>query len=176
MLKVCFLILTLSALASSIYNFKIAAIDGSEIELSKYQGKKILFVNTATQSRFAGQLRSLEKLYQKYKDSLVIVAVPSKSFGNEPAAASEIKTHLQDQYGAHYLIAAPLDVSGPNTTPLYQWLTSKANNGVMSSSVEGDFQKYLINSDGRLIGYFIPGVDPMDSIVLKSIENKVLAK
>lgn len=171
-----FSILLVAFTGNTIYHFKISGINGQEIDLRSCQGKKILLVNTASQSRYVYQVGNLEKLHEKYKDKLVIIAVPSNSFGKEPESQKAIESLFRNHYGAQYLVASKMDVTGSGVSQLYKWLGKSAENGVMNTEVEGDFYKYLIGGNGKLIGYFVPGVDPLDSIVLRSIENPLLDK
>lgn len=166
-------LITLTAIiffTASIYSYQLNDIDGNIISLSAYQGKKILFVNTADSSPLVNQYASLEQLYTKFSDSLVIIAVPSNSFGNEPdSIADSIKSHVQSRYDIHYILASRMNVAGDSITPIYQWLTQKSENGVMNNPVFGDFFKYLVNEQGQLIGVFSPDTDPMDTVIQNSI-------
>ncbi|MCW3109996.1 MAG: glutathione peroxidase [Segetibacter sp.] len=174
MLKVLILSLIIVALGNTIYKFKINAIDGGKIDFSEFRGKKILLVNTASKSRYVNQLYNLEQLRKKYKDSLVVIAVPSNSFGSETSDIASIKELMKDYYGGRFLITEKLEVTSQHQDPLYRWITRRGDNEVMNSEVKGDFQKYLFGTDGHLIGYFVPGVDPMDSLIQKTIENTLV--
>ena len=133
----------------------------SQIKLSSYQGRKILIVNTAGGSEYASQYNSLEQLHRLYPDSLVIIAIPSNSFGNEPGTDSTITNYLIDTYDATFIVSGKVEVIGENQHPLYQWLTDQNKNGIVSNEVKSDFQKFLINEQGKLIGVFAPSVDPL---------------
>lgn len=154
---------------TSIYSLQYTDIDGQTQSCSAFQGKKILVVNIATGSDKAGQLAQLQQLYQQHMDSLVIIAVPSNSFGNEPRSNSEIKQFCQSTYGVTFNMAAKANVKGDNVLPLYNWLTHVMENGVMSSAVNGDFQKYLIDKSGQLIGMYRPEVSPLDTTITYAI-------
>lgn len=142
------------------YSFSIPT-SGGAINLSDYQGKYILIVNTATNSQFVDQYAKLETLYQRFKDSLVIIAVPSNDFGNETNDDSTIQNFVLNTYNIHYLISFKTTVSGNNIAPLFNWLTSISENNRMNCPVVNDFQKYLIGKDGNLIGIFNSAVDPL---------------
>lgn len=171
MIKLC-LLLPLFPLLVSIYDYSVPAADGSTLALSAYQGKKLLIVNTAGGSDLAGQYAGLEALRLQYPDSLVIIAVPSNSFGHEQADDSTLLTHLQVQYDAGYLVTAKMEVTGDSIAPLYQWLTQQPLNGMMNRPVETDFQKFLIDKDGTLIGFFSSRVDPMSEELRDAIEGE----
>lgn len=163
-------LLLVGSAVTSIYDIKIKTINGEKIDFSSYKGKKILIVNIATESHFASQITGLEQLQQKYKDSLVVVAVPSNSFGKETKDEAGIKKKLAEGYKTSFLIAEKMDIKGSAKSSLYQWLTE--TNGRMKKEADGDFHKYLIDSKGELMGYFIPGVEPMSEIIQRAIEGK----
>lgn len=156
---------------TSVYDYNLTAADGTTIHLSDFRGKKILIVNTASNSQYTSQYVNLEKLYQKYKDSLVIIAIPSGSFGNEPADNERIQSFVSSHYHIHFILAGKTEVTGTNRCPLYEWLTSSAKNGVMSNTLDDDFYKFLIDGSGNLIGAFAPSADPMSPPFFKAIEN-----
>lgn len=153
----------------SIYTYSLPAANGGTINLNDYQGKKILLVNTAINSEYANQYGSLQDLYNAYHDSLVIIAVPSNSFGHEQETDSALYDHLTATYDADYLIAGVTDVAGDSIAPLYEWLTQKNGNGVMSHPVNNDFEKFLIDGSGKLIGVFSAGVDPMSDELREAV-------
>lgn len=157
--------------AQTIYGYSLTATNGDTIHLSDYAGKKILFVNTAASSPLASQYGKLEQLYQLYKDSLVIIAVPSNSFGNEQETDSVINENVHDTYNISYLLAALVDVAGDSMHPVYHWLTESSLNGSVTNPVGTDFQKFMIGTDGKLIGVFSSKVDPMSASIQDAIKN-----
>jgi glutathione peroxidase len=165
------LIILTAALLTGFYDFSIIDINGSNINLSEFKGKKVLLVNTASNSRYTSQYGSLEQLFQKYKDSLIVIAIPSNSFGNETKSSASIKNFVNSNYNIHYLLAQKMDVAGDSISSLYAWLAVIDKNGMMSNSVTGDFYKYLISSDGQLIGAFVPSVDPMSEEIQNAVAN-----
>lgn len=156
---------------TSIYDYSISDIDGNTISLSQFQGKKMLLVNTASNSQYTSQYQGLEQLYQRYSDSLVIIAIPSNSFGHEPLSNAAIKQFVSSNYNNHFILGAKTDVAGTNQCPLYNWLTHSAQNGVMENTLSNDFYKFLIDRSGNLIGAFAPSVDPMSQQIQDAIEN-----
>ena len=111
----------------SVYDFKVPALDGGTIDLSAYKGKKMLIVNTASKCGFTPQYAGLQKLYDKYKDKLVIVGFPANDFGGqEPGTNSEIQEFCKKNYGVTFPMAAKVDVVGENTSPLFKYLTDEA--------------------------------------------------
>lgn len=165
------LILVSWLLTSSIYNIQFKNIDGVSQSMSQYQGKKILIVNIATGSGRVSQLAGLQQLQQRYADSLVVIGFPSNSFYHEARSNAEIKQFCQSQYGVSFLLAEKNPISGLDIQPVYRWLTTLSENGVMGHPVGADFQKFLINETGKLIGVFSPAVDPMSNELTSVISN-----
>lgn len=160
LLSVLFLGLFLTT-STSIYTISIPSTSGDTLSISAYQGKKILIVNTALNSNYTYQLMGLQQLYQLHQDSLIIIAVPSNSFGNEPNDDSTISAQLHNLFNISFPIAARTDVNGLDISPLYKWLTQGSENGVFDNYVQDDFTKYLLDTSGNLIGIFKSTVEPM---------------
>lgn len=154
----------------SLYDIKIEGIDGKELNLNQYKGKKILFVNVASKCGFTNQYDGLQELYTKHKDKLVIIGLPCNQFGGqEPGEESEIQSFCRLNYGVDFPMTAKIDVKGDSQHNLYKWLTQKNKNGKMDSSVKWNFQKYLVDEEGRLIDVFYSITKPMSSKITKLI-------
>jgi glutathione peroxidase len=162
-------VISLMASAVSIYTLSFSNADGATVSMAQYQGKKILLVNTATQSSRAAQYGELEQLYQQHKDSLVVIAFSSNSFGNEPLSDAAIKNQLQATYNVHYQLAGKSDVTGAQANAIYQWLGSKDANGLANCKIRGDFQKFLINRQGKITAVFDTATSPLDTRVQQAI-------
>ncbi len=157
---------------SPFFQIKLLGLDGSEIALSEFKGKKILVVNTASECGFTPQYEELQKLQEKYPEKLVIIGTPCNQFGGqEPGTASEIKTFCQKNYGVTFLMTEKLDVKGPKQHELYRWLTKKSVNGVLDSEVSWNFNKYLLNEEGKLLAYFPSTTGPLSSNITSLIEK-----
>ncbi|WP_417873631.1 glutathione peroxidase [Xanthomarina gelatinilytica] len=155
----------------SLYDISINSLTGEPIDLSSFKGKKILIVNTASECGFTGQYEGLQELYSTYKDKLVVIGVPCNQFGGqEPGTASEIQSFCKQNYGVTFLMTEKVDVKGENQHPLYKWLTSKELNGVSSSSVKWNFQKYLIDEKGNLIDYYYSITSPTSTKITKHLK------
>lgn len=156
----------------SIYDFKIKSINGGIIDLSQYKGKKILIVNTASHCGYTPQYKPLEELFQKNKDKLVVIGIPSNDFGlQEPGSSSEIEQFCTVNYGVTFPLAAKVKVTGSKKHPLYIWLTEKKHNHHSDSKVKWNFQKYLIDESGNLTHVFDPKINPMDQSILDAIKG-----
>jgi len=138
---------------ASIYEFKVKALNGSTIDFSQYKGKKILIVNTPERADFNMQYAELEKLYQQYKDKLVIIGFITNDFQVEPGSA---KNDRPRNYPVTFPLAAKVLVRGDDMAPIYRWLTEKQFNHLQDSEIQWDFQKYLIDENGRLVSMFEP--------------------
>lgn len=164
----CFFFIVFSATVS-IYTFKVDSIGGQEIDFDNFRGKKMLVVNIATGSADTQQLYLLQQLYEQYSDSLVIVAFPSNSFGNEPHSNAEIQGILNDTYHVTFPVAGISDITGEGANAIYKWIANKDDNGVLKSIPKTDYWKYLISSKGEIIGVFTEAVSPMNSKVTNAV-------
>ena len=146
----------------SIYDFKVEALNGGTIDFVDFKGKKILIVNTASKCGFTPQYKELEALYEKYKDQLVIIGFPANNFlFQEPGSNETIGEFCKKNYGVTFPMAAKISVKGKSIAPIYQWLCSKAENGVMDAEIKWNFGKFLLDENGNLITYFPSKVTPM---------------
>ena len=148
--------------ASSIHDFKVEGLEGGTIDFASFKGKKILIVNTASKCGYTPQYESLEALYKKYQDKLVIVGFPANNFGGqEPGTNTEIKEFCTKNFGVSFPMAAKVSVKGNDTAPIYKWLCSKSLNGVLDADVKWNFSKFLLDENGNLVAKFDSGVNPM---------------
>ncbi len=154
--------------SSALYDIEIEGIDGEIIDLNAYKGKKILFVNVASECGFTNQYEGLQELYTTYKENLVVIGLPCNQFrGQEPGTAAEIQTFCRLNYGVDFPMSVKISVKGDAQHPLYQWLTKKEKNGKKNSSVKWNFQKYLIDEDGALMDVFYSMTKPMSKKITK---------
>ncbi len=144
------------------YDFKMKSIDGEIIEFSKYKGKKVLIVNTASECGYTKQYKDLEELNKKYGDKVVILGFPSNNFGGqEPGSNEEIASFCEKNYGVTFQLFEKVEVLGNEACDLYKWLSTKSENGWNNQAPKWNFNKYLIDENGQLIKYFASGVNPM---------------
>jgi glutathione peroxidase len=162
------LILAVALTGSSIYDFKVPGLDGKEIDFSAYKGKKIMIVNTASKCGNTPQYEQLEKLYEKYKDKLVIIGFPANNFaGQEPGTNGEIKEFCKKNYGVSFPMAEKVSVKGDDAHALYKYLKEQAVAKGFADPVQWNFGKFLVDEKGNLIATFSPKTLPMSEEILK---------
>jgi len=156
---------------SSIHQFKIKSIEGKTIDFASYKGKKILVVNTASACGYTPQYEGLQKLYEFKKSQLVIIGFPCNQFGGqESGTEAEIQTFCKSRYGVTFPLSAKIDVKGKNIAPLYKWLCSKSENGVLDAEIKWNFNKFLLDENGKLLAYFPSSVTPNSEEILKFLK------
>lgn len=147
---------------ASIHNFTVKALDGSSINFADFKGKKILIVNTASECGYTPQYKELQALYEKYKATLVIVGFPANNFGGqEPGSNTEIKSFCEKNYGVTFPMAEKISVKGSDMAPVYKWLTSKNENGVLDAEIKWNFNKFLLDENGHIIAKFDSDTKPL---------------
>ena len=164
--------MTISA-QKSLHDFTVPDIQGDEFELSQFKGKKVLVVNTASKCGFTPQYKGLEKLYREYQDKdFVIVGFPSNDFASqEPGTNEEIALFCESKYDISFPMMSKIAVKGSDQHPVYQWLTRAAENGVEDSKVAWNFQKYLIDENGALVGHVPPRKKPYCRAIISWIKK-----
>ena len=155
----------------SIHSFKVKSIDGGTIDFAKFKGKKILVVNTASKCGYTPQYEALQKVADQYKDKLVIVGFPANNFGGqEPGSDGEIVEFCKKNYGVTFPLASKVSVKGDDTAPIYKWLTSKTENGVLDATISWNFNKFLLDENGKMIAYFPSKVTPDSEEITKYLK------
>jgi glutathione peroxidase len=157
-----------------IYNIKIDSVSGpNKIDFSNFRGKKILIVNSASgDSAFKSNYNELIQLYQIYFEKLVIVIVPTNSFGTEPGTDQQISEKYVHYNTYKFPVTTKVNVIGPQPHYLFRWLTSQSENGVATTEVRSVFYKYLISKEGKLIATFNNKINPMSAIIRSSVERE----
>ena len=160
--------------SQTIYQFKVTDLYGKEFDFSTLKGKNILIVNTASECGLTPQYKDLEAIYKKYKDlNFVIIGFPANNFGSqEPGSNEQIAKFCQMNYGVTFPMMCKISVKGKDIHEVYKFLTQKDKNGLQDSQVEWNFQKYLINEEGKLIKVLSPRVLPTDSEIVDWIIGK----
>lgn len=159
-----------TAQTRSIYDFKVAGLNGDTIDFAAFKGKKILIVNTASKCGFTPQYEGLEQLYEKYKDKLVIVGFPANNFlSQEPGSNETISEFCKKNYGVTFPMAAKISVKGKNIAPIYEWLCNKDENGVMDAKISWNFNKFLLDENGKIITHYGSNVKPMSEEIVSKL-------
>lgn len=164
------IVMASSAQSTDLYTYSFTDIDGNEVSMERFKGKKILIINVASKCGYTPQYEDLQKLHEQYGEKVTLIGFPCNQFMHqEPGDEAEIKEFCQRNYGVDFLMASKIDVKGDDQHPIYKWLTSEDLNGVESTKVGWNFQKYLIDENGKYIEKFEPGVKPLD----KEITDKL---
>ena len=168
------LFMVINSHAQTIYDFKVIDIEGHVFDLATLKGKKVMIVNTASKCGLTPQFEQLQQLYTQFKDSnFVIVGFPSNDFyKQDPGNNEEIKSFCIKNYGVTFPMMGKIVVKGDTIEPLYQFLTTKSKNGLEDNEVKWNFQKYLINEQGKLVRVVSPRVKPMDESIIDWIRSK----
>lgn len=168
-------ILLLSALllftnpSPSIYDFKIEGLDNKQIDFSKFKGKKILIVNVATYCGYTYQYKGMEKLYQTYKDKLVVIGFPANNFKNqEPNSNEKIQEFCRKDKGVTFPMAQKISVAGDDIHPIFNYLISEAQKiGTEEPIIKWNFTKFLVDENGKLLKVFRSKIEPMSEEITK---------
>ncbi|HEX6914340.1 MAG TPA: glutathione peroxidase [Chitinophagaceae bacterium] len=165
-------ILVTGGIAVNIYSFQVKGLDGDTIRFNDFKGKKILIVNTASKCGNTPQYEELEKLYQKYKDRLVVVGFPANNFGaQEPGSNEEIREFCKKNYGVSFPMAEKISVKGDDIAPIYQYLTGEAKKIGIEDPVKWNFTKFLIDEKGKLITVFHHKTKPLSEEITRYLES-----
>ncbi len=170
-------LLAMITMNTSLHDYSITTIDGTEQSLSEYNGKVVLVVNVASFCGYTKQYEPLEKLYEQYKGKgLVVLGFPANDFGaQEPGTNDEIKQFCSAKYGVTFPMAAKISVKGTAKAPVYAFLTSGGGNEALAGEIGWNFEKFLIGKDGKIIARYKSNVDPMSANVIADVE-KALAQ
>ena len=147
---------------SPVYDFEALQINGKPVSLSKFKGKAMLIVNTASACGFTPQFAGLEELHQSYgKQGLVVLGFPCNQFGAQDAGSNnEIAEFCQLNYGVSFPMMAKIDVNGAQAHPLYQWLAEEAPGLLGSKAIKWNFTKFLVGKDGSVLKRYAPTDTP----------------
>jgi glutathione peroxidase len=161
--------------ASSLYDIPFETIAGESSSFAAYKGKKIVIVNTASDCGYTGQYEELQSLYAQAKGEIIIVGFPANDFkAQEKGSNEQIASFCKKNYGVEFPIAAKSSVvKGKEQHPVFAWLSDPAKNGWNKEAPAWNFSKYIIDEEGRLIGYFDPGVSPLGKDFLKALNISI---
>ena len=172
-------ILTLTAISmafttsgtKNLHEFKAKTLDGKDFNFADLKGKKVLIVNTASECGYTPQYKDLEALYKKYSSkNFVVIGFPCNDFGGqEPGTSADIKSFCTKNYGVTFQMMEKVSIA---KSPIYKWLTTKSENGVLDATVKWNFNKFLIDEKGNLVKYLASSVKPTDPEITNWIEGK----
>jgi len=164
---------TASAPITSVYTIPFELINGDTTDLSVYRGKKIVVVNTASDCGYTGQYEELQKLYEQRKDDVVIIGFPANDFKQqEKGSNEEIASFCKKNYGVEFPLAMKTTVvKSADQHPIFKWLSDQKQNGWNEQAPSWNFSKYVIDEQGKLIGYFDPGVSPLGNDFTKALNT-----
>jgi glutathione peroxidase len=160
--------------SKTFHDFQATTITGEEISLSNFKGKKILVVNVASKCGLTPQYKELQELYDTYSDkNFVILGFPANNFlSQEPGTDEEIAQFCEVNYGVTFPIMSKISVKGDDIHPIYDWLTDEEQNGVWSGNISWNFQKFLIDEEGKFVKTLGPRTSPLDKEITDWIEGK----
>jgi glutathione peroxidase len=149
----------------SIYDFKIKALDGKEVDFTAFKGKYLLIVNTASNCGFTPQYKDLQKLHELYGDKVIVLGFPANNFlWQEPGDNEKIKSFCEVNYGVKFQMFEKISVKGSDQHPLYAWLEAKTG-----KHPSWNFCKYLIGKDGEVIAFHPSKINPLDKVIIDKI-------
>ena len=163
--------------AASIYDFTMKDIDGNDVKLDKYRGSVVMIVNTASRCGYTPQYEGLQKIYEKYKDQgFVVLGFPANNFmGQEPGSEKEIKDFCTLKYNVTFPMFSKISVTGSDQHSLYGFLTNKKTNPDFGGDISWNFNKFLINREGKVAGRFGSKDKPEDPAISSAIEKQLQA-
>lgn len=157
----------------SFYDLSFILNNGDTFSMSTLKGKSVLLVNTASNCGYTAQYEDLQKLYENYKDKLMVIGFPANDFKEqEKGSDKEIASFCKLNYGVNFPLAKKSIVIKKNgQNKIFQWLSDKNKNGWNNKPPSWNFSKYIINKEGILTHYFDPSVSPMSDDVIQAINN-----
>ena len=157
--------------SATVYEFTVKSIDGKEVKLSQYKGKKLLIVNTASKCGFTPQYAELEELSKKYAGKVVVLGFPSDSFNQELGSNAEVAAFCQKNFGVTFPLFSTVPVKGADAAPLYKFLADKARNGAVGEAPTWNFCKYLVDERGHVVAFYPSAVKPMSDELVAAIKH-----
>ena len=159
----------------SFYDFHAQDIEGNIISMNDFKGKKVLVVNVASRCGYTPQYEGLQKLYETYGDSLVVLGFPSNDFmWQEPGSNTEIKKFCKTIYGVTFPMFSKIHVKGRKQHPIYDWLSDSKLNGWNDDSPSWNFNKYLLDENGAIIELYGADVKPLDTLITRNLQFDII--
>jgi glutathione peroxidase len=159
-------------------DFKMKSLAGKDVDLGQYKGKVVLIVNVASKCGLTPQYKQLESIYEKYsKDGLTILGFPCNQFlQQEPGTAEQIEQFCRVNYGVTFPMFAKVEVNGEGACPLYKYLKSLATEPKGPGEISWNFEKFLVDRNGKVVARFAPRTKPDDPEVIKAVEGELAKK
>ncbi|MBO3270707.1 glutathione peroxidase [Hymenobacter defluvii] len=157
------------AAPATVYDYTVKTIDGKDVKLSQYKGKKLLIVNTASKCGYTPQYKELEELSKKYAGKVVVLGFPSDSFNQELDSDMEVAAFCEKNYGVTFPLFSTVAVKGDDAAPLYKFLADKSKNGTVSDAPNWNFCKYLVDEKGHVVAFYPSKVKPMSDELVAAI-------
>src|SRR5690606_29628787 len=153
----------------TVYDYSFTSIDGKKVDLADFKGKQLLIVNTASKCGFTKQYKELQELHEKYGDKLVVIGFPSDNFGGQEFANNEeIAAFCEKNFGVNFILSERVNVKGKEITPLFKYLT-ETENPDFKGDINWNFEKFLIDKDGKLAHRYRSKVTPLDKVITSQI-------
>jgi glutathione peroxidase len=151
---------------NSLFDYQVTLNNGENVNLDQYKGKVLLIVNTASKCGFTPQYEGLQKLHAEFKEQgLAVLGFPCDQFGHqEPGNDQEIQQFCSLTYHVDFPLFKKIEVNGPNTAPLYEYLKQAAPGLLGSKSIKWNFTKFLVNKQGKVVKRYAPTTKPEDII------------
>jgi len=158
-----------------VLQFKTKSLEGKDVDLSKYHGKVLLIVNTASRCGFTPQYKALEALHEKYgKEGLAVIGFPCNQFlRQEPGTPQQIRDFCTSKYNVQFDLFEKIDVKGKKQAPIYKYLTSAEATPSDPGDVKWNFEKFLVSRDGKVVARYRSRVDPGSPEVTQAIEAEL---
>jgi glutathione peroxidase len=179
---------------AALYDIPVKSIDGNPGSLAEHKGEVMLVVNVASQCGLTPQYAELEEVYESFRErGLVVLGFPANEFAKqEPGSNEEIKQFCETKYGVKFPMYGKIVVKGEGQHPLYRELiaarpTAQQNpSGTLRKTLEKhglaptndtdimwNFEKFLVNRRGEVVGRFAPDVTPKDPAITSAIEAEL---
>ena len=161
---------TATTAPTSVYDFTVKSIDGKDVKLSQYKGKKLLIVNTASECGYTPQYKELEALYKQHGNKVTVLGFPANNFGGqEPGTEAQIATFCEKNYGVTFPLFSKVSVKGADMAPLYKYLSDRTQNGTVGEAPSWNFCKYLVDEKGHVVKFYPSKVTPLSPELLADI-------
>jgi glutathione peroxidase len=155
----------------NLYDIPLTTLDGEPTSLAQHKGKALLIVNVASKCGLTPQYTGLEQLQERYADrGFTVIGLPCNQFGDqEPGSAEEIQTFCSTTYGVTFPMMAKIDVNGEDRHPLYRELTQVTDAKGEAGDVQWNFEKFLVDPAGNVVGRFRPLTIPESDDVVTAL-------